>query len=192
MTFWDIYYEYQPRVRKFAVSFVKDQWVADDITQDTFEKVQGHHDQLKDPAKLSAWIFRIAYNLCQDHFRNTQKELHNGRMLAGQVQLQDVLPLDKKLELHQMNQCVQDKVRLLPENLKSVLIMYDVMGFRQKEIAEILAITPGNVKTRLHRARKKLKVILEKECRLEKDERNVLVCEPVSKISGRNHAAEKL
>ncbi len=181
MTFWDIYYEYQPRVRKFAISFVKDEWVADDIAQDTFEKVQGNIDQLKDPTKLSAWIFRIAYNLCQDHFRNTQNEIKNGRALAGQVQIQDVMPIDKKLELHQMNQCVQDKVGLLPESLKSVLIMYDVMGFRQKEIAEILAITPGNVKTRLHRARQKLKVILEKECRLEKDERNVLVCEPVGR-----------
>jgi len=188
MTFWDIYYEYHPRVRKFAASFVKDEWVADDITQDTFEKVQGHLDQLKDPAKLSSWIFRIAYNLCQDHFRNTQKEIKNGRVLAGQVQIQDIMPLVKKLELREMNQCVQDKVGLLPESLKSVLIMYDVMGFRQKEIAEILTISPGNVKTRLHRARGKLKAILEKECRLEKDERNVLVCEPV----GRDDAAENL
>jgi len=74
MNFWDIYYEYHPRVRKFAISFVKDEWVADDITQDTFEKVQARLSQLKDPAKLSAWIFRIAYNRCQDYFRNAQKE----------------------------------------------------------------------------------------------------------------------
>jgi len=181
MKFWDIYYEYHPRVRKFAISFVKDEWVADDITQDTFEKVQARLDQLKDPAKLSAWIFRIAYNRCQDHFRKVQKEMRNGRNLTGLVQIQDVLPLDKKLELHQMSQCVQDKVGLLPESLRSVLTMYEVMGFRQKEIAEILEISPGNVKTRLHRARRKLKEILEKECRFEKDERNVLVCEPVNR-----------
>jgi RNA polymerase sigma-70 factor (ECF subfamily) len=188
MKFWDIYYEYHESVRKFAVSFVKDEWVADDITQDTFEKVQGNFRQLNDPAKISAWIFRIAYNLCQDHFRNARKEIQNGQRLAGQVQIQDVMPLDKKLELHQMNQCVQDKVDLLPESLKSVLIMYDALGFRQKEIAAVLGISPGNVKARLHRARKKLKIILERECRLEKDERNILVCEPV----GRVNASEKL
>ena len=188
MEFWDIYYKYNESVRKFAISFVKDKWVADDIVQDTFEKVQGNLASLNDPSKISAWVFRIAYNLCQDHFRNTKKEIRNGRTLAGQVQIQDVLPTDKKLELHQMNRCVQDKVDRLPESLKSVLIMYDVMGFRQKEIAEILAITTGNVKTRLHRARQKLKGILEKECRLEKDERNILVCEP----AGGGHAAENL
>ncbi len=188
MEFWDIYYEYHENVRKFAISFVKDEWVADDITQDTFEKVQRNLASLNDPAKISAWIFRIAYNLCQDHFRNTKKELQNGRKLAGQVKIQDVMPPDKKLELHQMNRCVQDKVDRLPENLKSVLIMYDVMGFRHKEIAAILAISPGNVKTRLHRARRKLKGILELECRFEKDERNILVCEPVE----RAHVAGKL
>lgn len=181
MNFWDIYYEYQPRVHKFAISFVKDAWAADDITQDTFEKVQARLDQLKDPAKLPAWIFRIAYNRCQDHFRHVQKEVKNGRTLAGQIQVQDILPLDKKLEVHQMSQCVQDKIRLLPESLHSVLMMYEVMGFRQKEIADILEISLGSVKTRLHRARRKLKDILEKECSFEKDERNVLVCEPVSR-----------
>ena len=188
MKFWDIYYEYHESVRKFATSFVKDEWVADDITQDTFEKVQGNLANLNDPTKISAWIFRIAYNLCQDHFRNSRKEIQNGRMIVGQVQIQDVLPPDKRLELRQMNRCVQDKVDRLPESLKSVLIMYDVMGFRHKEIADILAISPGNVKTRLHRARKQLKGILETECRLEKDERNILLCEPV----GRAHAVEKL
>jgi RNA polymerase sigma-70 factor (ECF subfamily) len=188
MEFWDIYYEYHDNVRKFAISFVKDEWVADDITQDTFEKVQGNLDQLQDASKLSAWIFRIAYNLCQDHFRNKAKELKNGRKLAGRVQIRDVMPIDKKLEQHQMNQCVQDKVRLLPESLRSVLTMYEVMGFRQKEIAAILEISTGNVKTRLHRARRKLKDILEQECRFEKDERNVLVCEPVEK----KDAAEEL
>jgi len=184
MNFWDIYYEYQPRVRKFAIYFVKDDWAADDITQDTFEKVQARLDQLQDPAKLSSWIFRIAYNRCQDHFRDAQKEIKNGQTLTGQMQIQDILPLDKKLEVHQMSQCVQDKVRLLPESLRSVLIMFDAMGFRQKEIADILDISPGNVKTRLHRARRKLKDILEKDCRLEKDERDVLICEPVDRNIG--------
>jgi RNA polymerase sigma-70 factor (ECF subfamily) len=53
-----------------------------------------------------------------------------------------------------------------------------VVGFKQKEIAEILDISVSNVKIRLHRARKKFKSILEENCTFEKDDRNVLVCEP--------------
>jgi RNA polymerase sigma-70 factor (ECF subfamily) len=55
------------------------------------------------------------------------------------------------------------------------------MDFSHQEIADILGLTVENVKVRLHRARKKFKAILEKECTFEVDERSVLVCEPVEK-----------
>jgi RNA polymerase sigma-70 factor (ECF subfamily) len=53
------------------------------------------------------------------------------------------------------------------------------MEFSHQEIADILDISVENVKVRLHRARKKLKAILEEECRFEVDDRNVLICDPV-------------
>ena len=69
MDFWDIYHNHYEPVRKFIVALVKDEWVADDLIQETFIKVQKNRNQLKDETKLSSWIFKIAYNLCQDHFR---------------------------------------------------------------------------------------------------------------------------
>jgi RNA polymerase sigma-70 factor (ECF subfamily) len=77
-----------------------------------------------------------------------------------------------------MGECVQDQVNLLPESLRTVLVFYDRMEFNHQEIAEILGITVKNVKIRLHRARKRLKPILEERCTFERDERNVLVCVP--------------
>ena len=76
---------------------------------------------------------------------------------------------------------LQDKIRLLPESYQTVLVLFDLMEFSHQEIAEIIGISIENVKVRLHRARKKLKVILEEECRFEVDERNVLICEPVAR-----------
>ena len=84
-----------------------------------------------------------------------------------------------------MSQCVQDKVNLLPESLRSVLIFADVMEFSHQEIANFLGLSVENVKVRVHRARKKLKKILEEKCTFEVDERNVLVCEPVEKKKGK-------
>ena len=84
-----------------------------------------------------------------------------------------------------MSRCVQEKLSLLPETLRSVIIFADIMDFSHQEIADILGLTVENAKVRLHRARKKLKAILEKECTFEVDERNVLVCEPVGKTNGR-------
>ena len=79
-----------------------------------------------------------------------------------------------------MGECVQDKIRLLPESYQTVLVLFDLMEFSHQEIAEIIDISVENVKVRLHRARKKLRTILEEECTFEVDERNVLVCDPVS------------
>jgi RNA polymerase sigma-70 factor (ECF subfamily) len=86
----------------------------------------------------------------------------------------------KEFEQHQMGRCVQDKIRLLPESHQTVLALFDLMDFSHKEIAKILDISAENVKVRLHRAREKLKTILEEHCRFEVDERNVLICDPVA------------
>jgi RNA polymerase sigma-70 factor (ECF subfamily) len=86
----------------------------------------------------------------------------------------------KEFEQHQMGQCVQDKMKLLPAQYRTVLALFDLMDCSHQEIAELLNISVDNVKIRLHRARKKFKTILERECRFELDERNVLICEPVS------------
>jgi RNA polymerase sigma-70 factor, ECF subfamily len=59
-----------------------------------------------------------------------------------------------------------------------VIILSDISEFSQREIAEVLGITVENVKIRLHRGRKKLKVLLEEHCVFEVDERNVLTCQP--------------
>ena len=77
-----------------------------------------------------------------------------------------------------MTDCVRQYMDLLPESLKSVLVLYDVLEFTHKEIAEMLHISVQNVKVRLHRARTGLKRILEEKCRFESDERNVRVCVP--------------
>ncbi len=81
-----------------------------------------------------------------------------------------------------MGECVQDKIRLLPESYQTVLVLFDLMEFSHQEIAEILDISIQNVKVRLHRAHKKLRIILEEYCRFEIDERNVLICDPAADL----------
>jgi len=61
---------------------------------------------------------------------------------------------------------------------KEAYELFDVDGFTHKEIAEILDIDVSNVKVRLHRARKKMRIILNENCKFERDDRNVFVCIP--------------
>jgi len=184
MDFLEIHDQFYQRIRKFILASVRDESVADDLVQDTFIRIQENLDSVKDPSKVSSWIFKIAYNLCQDHFRSRKKSSSHEEIHDGLVNLQET-PLHKKVEQGEMSQCVQDKVNLLPESLRSVLIFADVMELRHQEIANILGLSVENVKVRVHRARKKFKKILEEKCTFEVDERNVLVCEPVEKKKGR-------
>ena len=185
MEFWEIYDQYYAKVRKFILALVKDEWVADDLIQETFLRIQNSLRNLKDPSKLSSWIFRIAYNLCQDHFRQLKLSRKEERIDQDETDgLKEALiqkgpDIQKELEQRQMGECVQNQINLLPESLRTVLVLFDIMQFSHQEIADILGVTVENVKVRLHRARKKLKTILERECSFERDERNVLVCLPI-------------
>ncbi len=177
MIFLELYDQYYDRVKKFILLLVKDEWVADDLIQETFVRVNKNMDKVREPEKISSWIFRIAYNLSQDHFIRKKK----ASLKSSEAIESFEIPTIKKIEQQQMGNCVQKKIDLLPESMRLVLILGDIMEFSHKEIAEILSITENNSKVRLHRARKQFKSVLKENCTFEHDERNVLVCEPIHK-----------
>jgi len=172
-----IHDQYYDRIKRFILSLVKDEWIADDLVQETFLKIRKHIDSVREPSKISSWIFRIAYNLCQDHFRSTPLKNEKKIDLLSKTYA-DEIQIQEKLEQNQMGVCVKEKINMLPESLQIPLILFDMEGFTHKEIASILNISEENAKVRLHRARKELKKILKEGCSFERDERDVLVCSP--------------
>ncbi len=175
----EIYDQYYLRVRKFILHTVRNDWVADDLVQETFVRINNNLEDLRDADKLQAWIFRIAHNVCQDYFRHQGKSANLGLEEVSEETVPSKAPTtQKELEQGQMRKCVFGLVSRLPESLRSVIILSDISEFNQREIAEILGITVENVKIRLHRARKRLKALLEEHCVFERDERNVLTCQP--------------
>jgi RNA polymerase sigma-70 factor (ECF subfamily) len=181
MNYREIHNLYYAKVRKFVLASVRDEWAADDVVQETFVRIQENLDSVKDPSRISSWIFRIAHNLCQDHFRRSTKSPKREGISQERGEISEDASIHKELEQRQMGQCVQGHMNLLPESLRTVLILYDIMDFSHQEIAEILGTTTENTKVRLHRARKRLKAILEEQCAFEVDERSVLVCEPTER-----------
>ena len=178
MTFFETYDKHYDEIKRFIDITVKDAWIADDLTQETFLRVENALVTLKDPTKIRPWIFRIAYNLCQDHFRTKGRTCDRTPLNDRHSMLLIMPSVEKTLEQKQMGACVQDQMGLLPDAQKTVLELFDIMGLSQKEIADVLDITIENVKVRLHRARRNLKEILNEKCVFERDERDVLVCVP--------------
>lgn len=77
-----------------------------------------------------------------------------------------------------MTDCVQRFVRSLPETFRTPLILHDMQGLTNEQIAQVLGCSLQAAKMRLHRARGKLRQMMEERCDLFHDERNVLSCLP--------------
>ena len=76
-----------------------------------------------------------------------------------------------------MNECIDEYIDTLPDNYKTIIVLSEIEGFTNKEIAEVLNMSLENVKIRLHRARAKLKSILKEACEFYYTDDNTLACD---------------
>ena len=174
-------------VYRYILSIMRDPAEADDLTQDTLLRAQTSLATLKDGAKLASWLYRIATNICYDRFRQPSFR-QRGRSLDARGEEADGLGeadapvdpsprLDKAMEQEEMSACVQNYLTDLPDPYRAVILLHDIEGMTNPEIAEMLEVSLATVKIRLHRARNKLRAALEAGCSFSCDERGVLVCD---------------
>ena len=78
----------------------------------------------------------------------------------------------------EMGDCIRSVIGKLPDKHRSVLVLGEFGGFSDEEVSQILGISRGNAKVRLHRARQQLKKALEAGCDFSRDEDNEFVCDP--------------
>ena len=143
-------------------------------------RVQKNLDTVRDTGKITAWVFRVAHNLCIDHIRaRASAAIEPGAEPDAMSAGGDAPSADTDIDRDRMSACMRGKIELLPENHRSIVLLCDIMEMPQQEVAEVLGIEVGAVKVRLHRARARLAEVLEDACSFTRDERNVLVCEPV-------------
>jgi RNA polymerase sigma-70 factor (ECF subfamily) len=132
---------------------------------------------------LSTWIYRIASNAAIVRLRSRPY-----RAESGSVAIVDVSDIDtadntaeerpdRALIRKEMNECISGLIDTLPEDYRIVIMLSEIGGFQNREIADRLGISIENVKIRLHRARKQLKELMERSCTLYRDDRNELACD---------------
>ena len=180
MDWWELYDRWYGPVRAFLASRLQDDALAEDLAQETFARVHASLSDLREPEKAKAWIFRIAHNLYVDRVRTSVREPSTTPEGDDEERLEDPASeaFADETERREMSQCVREKIALLPEPLRTVVMLFDLEEFSHQEIAEVLGLSVGAVKVRLHRARRALKEILVRECSFEVDQRSVLVCLP--------------
>ena len=174
---------YRALIHRYVSRLVGDASLADDLTQETFLRVHQHLGELKDTGAVEAWLYRISTNICYDRFRRREHREPALPLLSpdedgeGAVVEEDALRPDQLLEQREMSDCVLRFLVELPSAHRQVLLLHDLQGYTDPEIARMLGLSLQNVKIRLHRARVRLRAALGEGCRFSCDDRGVFICE---------------
>lgn len=185
LDFQSVFSEFQKPVYNYVLRMVKDQPLAEELTQDIFVKTYNSLLEFRGDSKVSTWIFRIATNACLDYFRSRPyKKDEETDLLSPEDLLKSTVPEGEQKPLTaedelinaEMSSCVRGYIDDLPEEYRAVILLHDLQGFTNPEIARITETTLENVKIRLHRARRKMKEVFSSKCSFYRDERNVLRC----------------
>ena len=174
--FQELYAAFQPKILRYLTRMVGES-EAEDLTQEVFIKIGPALERFRGEASLSTWIYRIATNTALDRLRSPsfqQATLHSLDQQSPTCEPgmddknvwtgEKTVPVEHQIFRKEMNDCVQGFIEKLPEDYRTVLILNEFEGLRNKEIAEILGISLSTVKIRLHRARERLKKELMANC----------------------------
>jgi RNA polymerase sigma-70 factor (family 1) len=139
----------------FALRYVQNRQVAEDIVQDVMMKVWDNKNELKEIKNIEAWCMTLTRNRSLDHLKaksSKTSELNDNHMSLAS----DSTP-DKLLERSEVMKKIKEVVDQLPLKQREVVELRDFKGFSYKEIAEIVGTDINLVKVNLHRARKTIK-----------------------------------
>ncbi len=178
-----IYSTYYPKIVGYLRRIVGES-EAEDVAQEVFVKVNAGLAGFRGESQLSTWIYRIATNAAMDHVRSSSssrahldKDVDLEADEPPAVLQNDAPLLDALLIRKDMNECIQGIVNRLPDNYRAVLVLSDLEGFTNAEIADVLGLSLDAVKIRIHRARARLRKELGAQCQFYRDDRNELACD---------------
>ncbi len=144
---------------------------AQDCVQEAFLAVHRKIDDFEERAALGTWLHRIVVNAAISKIRagqrgaaesieDLQPRYDRYGHTVGPSTITD-LSADQLLERAETSRAVRKAIDGLPPTYRAIVLLRDIEGYDTREVAELLGLNPGAVKTRLHRARTALKTLLE-------------------------------
>jgi RNA polymerase sigma-70 factor (ECF subfamily) len=161
---------HQDRIYNAVVRFTGDRDRALDIAQKAFLNAYLKIRQFEAKSSFGTWLYRIAINLCLSDGRGRRNEPVSLAVVGARAREEGVdfdppdpgAAPDRPLEARETQAVVQAAIRSLDEEFRAVLVLRDIEDRSYDEIASILGVPKGTVRSRLHRARLELKGKLEK------------------------------
>lgn len=153
---------HESQVRSTVVGMLGDTVEADDVTQEVFIRFFRSIDKFREESTLSTYLTRIAINLSLNEIKKRQRRqkwLGNLQKDSKVHQLEDQYTSPERSELKDL---IRKALLQLEPDFRTVVVLRLVEGYSVKETAEILDLPIGTIASRLARAQKKLKKILDK------------------------------
>jgi RNA polymerase sigma-70 factor (ECF subfamily) len=152
--------QYKNKVFNYAIYMMKNQMDAEDVTQEVLIRTWQNIDKFNFNA-AKAWMMRTTHNLCIDYLR--RNNLQSKRTIDVNEDYHEEISdgtIDgnpgKAAEMLITEEEVKEAINNLPERLKSPFVLYELQGFKYKEISKILDVPLNTIKVNILRARKQL------------------------------------
>ena len=158
---YELYRRYKDRVYNIAYRMSNNRQEAEDISQNIFLRVFDKIDSFRGEAAFSSWLYRLAMNVCINHFHSDKKRKEKFPGTLSDLQNANSPALKAKEARPHLKPYLEKAIRALPAGYRMVFILYDIEGYPHHEICKMMNISEGTSKSQLHRARKELRRLLE-------------------------------
>ncbi len=145
---------YKNKILSLCYSYTQDYGEAEDISQEVFISIYKGIKNFREESSLSTYIYKITVSRCLDYKRRKSIKGFLTGLFQMNKEIENTFDKDDK-------NAVREAVSNLPEDLRVCIVLYYFIGLTQKEIGDILNISPKNVEGRIYRGKKKLKSYLK-------------------------------
>jgi len=153
---FEVYNRYYKPLYNTALRIVKDSHWAEDVMQEAFIKAFTKLDMFKGEVTFGAWLKKIVVNHSIDHYKKLNRDAMDP-LENVLYKVEDDAPTHEAIDFQQVKaQQVLTAIQALKENYRLALTLLYIEGYDQEEIAEIMAITAGNCRTTISRAKESL------------------------------------
>jgi RNA polymerase sigma-70 factor, ECF subfamily len=157
---WDaLFRRYQLPLYVYVVELLHNEQTALDVVQETFINAARYIRSLRDDGKFGSWLFSIAHQKCQQHWRRPKRDEPLPEDASNEFAAVEELPGELLIRAEQEEE-LMTLLNQLSEAHRSVLLLHFLEGFSLEEIASVTNVSVGTVKSRLHYAKKSLRALL--------------------------------
>ncbi len=161
--FEEVYNRHHRRVYSICLRMLQNATEAEDLTQDVFIQLHRKIGSFRGDSAFTTWLHRMTVNQVLMHFRKRNVKFEKTTE-EGETPVQIVSGTANPMKMPVVDKiAIEHAIQQLPNGYRNVFVLHDVEGYEHEEVARILGCSVGTSKSQLHKARLKLRKLLQKK-----------------------------